>query len=633
MKSVCLVTALILPSLLSAQVKGSLSPDALYAQSKGSVVTILTFDTQKSPLSQGSGFVIAKNRVVTNYHVLAGSASASVVFDDGTTTMVGSVIAASLPKDIVIVNVVTGIRIPLPLGNELDLKIGEPVYAIGAPHGLSASFSNGLVSAFREDEGQFLIQTTAAIAPGSSGGPLLNAQGHAVGITTSRLKDSGFGFAVGSSDIQRLLRAPLLIAIALSDLPDNTTDSGTDELKPVRALLDAKKYTDALASLQKASAQTQVGYDGQLLLCEIKEKVSDYQSALEACDAAIQIKPDSAEAIGKKAFTLYMSGDLASAETVALRASKLSNEEYYAHLLGLIYYSEEKYSLVPKLLSSESKSTFELTLLEGAALRIGDKVSFQKARDRIATLKGPDNGWQLYFDGAQAQRDLSFDTALEKYRKCDADDDFIDSVCITSAASVEATKGAREAAKSDIDLAVKRYPRNHSVLSEAIFIDLVTGNSADAKRLHRALESLPREAGDDAGDCLYYYGINQAANATEYCAASIKGHENIYTAWSNAGYVALDNGQYSAAFSYFAKARQLFDSTKEKHTGIQDMDVNWGLTLGAFYGGDKKDAKALYRSLKKLYPDYSTMAALKQLPLVWSDTTQELVSKVINTFQ
>jgi len=52
---------------------------------------------------------------------------------------------------------------------------------------------------------------------------------------------------------------------------------------------------------------------------------------------------------------------------------------------------------------------------------------------------------------------------------------------------------------------VARYPRNHSVLSEAIFIDLITGNVADAKQLHQDLQMLSRETSDEFTDCLYYY--------------------------------------------------------------------------------------------------------------------------------
>ena len=201
-----------------AQTKGPLSPEAIYARSKGSVVTVLTFDANSAPLGQGSGFIVAKNRIVTNYHVLAGSTSASLIFGDGTISVVTAVVAGSAPKDLVIVEAETGNRSPLPLGNELQLKVGESIYAIGAPKGLAASLSSGLVSAFRQEEGQFLIQVTASIAPGSSGGPLLNSQGQVVGVTTSRLKDGNFGFAMGAGDVQHLLRVPLEVKVQLSDL-------------------------------------------------------------------------------------------------------------------------------------------------------------------------------------------------------------------------------------------------------------------------------------------------------------------------------------------------------------------------------------------------------------------------------
>jgi tetratricopeptide (TPR) repeat protein len=633
MKSCCLSLLLIAPLTLDAQTKGALTPDVIYAQSKNSVVTILTFDSQKAPLAQGSGFVVAKNRVATNYHVLAGSTSASIVFNDGSMVVVNSVVGASLPKDLAIINSETGNRPALLFGDELGLKVGETVYAIGAPSGLSASLSDGLVSGFREDEGQFLIQTTAAIAPGSSGGPLINSHGQVIGITTSRLKDGGFGFAVGAGDLQHLLKAPLPIAMALSDLPGGEAAAPTDELKPTQAFLDQKKYPEALASFQKASAQAQSGYEGQLLLCQIQEKNTEYNSAIQACEAAIKLRPDSAEAYGDKAVPLLASGDLESAEAAAATATKLSNEAYYAHLLGLVYYSEEKYALVPKQISAESKDTFELTLLAGASLRNGDSESFKDLCAKITAIKGANNGWQLYLDGVTALRDLNYDTAIEKFRKCDADDDFIDPVCIASEASAEITKGDSDSAKSHIDSAVTRYPRNHSVLSEAIFIDLVTGNTADAKKLHQVLQSMPRYTIDDSTDCLFFYGINQAATATAHCAAALKGNEDKHVAWSNAGYVALDNGQFDTAFSYFTKAKELFYSSKDKHTGIEELDLAWGMTLGAYFSGDKKDAKFLYHAIKTQYPDYTKMTALKQLPLVWSDATQELVSKVIAEFK
>lgn len=219
---------------LRGQSNRNISPDILYAKSRPSFVTIWTFDASRAPLGQGSGFIVAKNRVVTNYHVLVGSSSASIVFDDGSMAPVRAVVAASAPKDLMVVEVETGNRPAVTLGDELQLKVGEAVYAIGTPRGLSASLSNGLVSAFRQDEGQFLIQITAMIAPGSSGGPLLNIQGQVVGVTTSRLKDGSFGFAVGAADLRQLLKVPLTMKLALSDFAPEEPAPAKDNLPPFK---------------------------------------------------------------------------------------------------------------------------------------------------------------------------------------------------------------------------------------------------------------------------------------------------------------------------------------------------------------------------------------------------------------
>ncbi len=256
---------------IAAQVKAGLPPEVLYAKCKASVVTILTFDVKRAPLGQGSGFIVAKNRVVTNYHVLAGSASASIIFNDGSTVMVKSIAGASVPKDVVIVEADTSHRPPLPLGDELRLKVGETVYAIGAPKGLSASLSNGLVSAFREDEGQFLIQITAPIAPGSSGGPVLNTQGQVVGLTTSRLKDSSFGFAVGVGEVQHLLKVPLPIPMQLSELVSGEAPAVVPPSPDPSKLLDralnaigsAEKLT-SIHTIRRLDSFTQSGPTGTL---------------------------------------------------------------------------------------------------------------------------------------------------------------------------------------------------------------------------------------------------------------------------------------------------------------------------------------------------------------------------------
>ncbi len=614
-------------SLAPAQTKVKLAPETLYARSKPSVVTILTFDANRAPEGQGSGFIVAKNRVATNYHVVADSTSASVIFDDGSIAPITSVVAASAPKDLAIVEVETGNRPSLTLGNELDLKVGETIYAIGAPKGLSASLSDGLVSAFRQNEGQFLIQITASIAPGSSGGPLLNSDGQVVGLTTSRIKDGSFGFAVGASDVQHLLKVPLSVKLQLSDLTSGEIPTPAAELSPVQALFDQKKFDDSLTSFSALPDSARSTFEGQVLLCKIQQERKDYPSSVQACDAAIQSRPDASTAYGLKAFSLLALGEAEQAEAAALKATQFSDDVYFKNLLGLIHYSEEKYGLVTKDLPSDTDNTFILTLLAGAAFHVRDYDSFHRYLSKLTTLKGDSNGWALFMAGVAAERELNWDLALDKFKNCDAESDFIDPICLVAAARTELIQGKYDAAKSDIDKALSGHPRNDDAVSEGIFINLLVGNTGEADRLHEVLNAI-NPPNIEFSDCLYFYGRNQPLLATDHCQAAISKNENEYTAWSNAGYVSLDNGDFKTAIAQFVKAWQLFYASKDKHTGTQELDLWWGSIAAEYYSGDKKRAKTMYRALKKTYPEFSTTTTIKQLPLVWSDDTVRLIDKI-----
>ena len=617
-----------------AQKRSSEAPRTIYTQSKGSVVTILTFGSKNEPLSQGSGFIVSKNLIVTNYHVLAGSTTASVVFNDGTIVVSKAVVAASQPKDLAILDVDTGNKIPLTMGSELQLKVGESVYAIGAPNGLPASLSDGLVSAFRQDEGQFLIQITAPIAPGSSGGPLFNHQGQVVGITTSRLKDGGFGFAVGANDIEQLLLVTLTVPLALTDLPQDFSSEGTsNELKTVQDLYEQKKYNEAFASFHKLAIRTQIGFDGQLILCKIEKKLNEYNAANEACDTAIRLNPDSADAYTEKSATLYALGDLESAETMEVKATQLSNDIHYLNFLGQIYYAEEKYSLIRNQINADSKDPFVLSLLAGAYLHNGDYDSFKQITSKITEIKGPNNAWQLYIDGLTALKNLDYVTATDKFHKCAEDEDFLDPSCLIALANIEATNSDYASAQSDIEAAMKRYPRNHEAITEAIFISLLQGKIQDAGQIHNQLALLTHEPQDDSTECLYYYGSNKASAATEYCNNYKSKNETNYAAWLNAGYVELDNAQYSQAYLDFSKAKTLFNNSKDKHAKVEDLNLSWGIILSTYYSGDQKQAKKLFKEVKKLYPESKTIKTLKEQPLVWSDNTQSLAMKVITDFR
>jgi S1-C subfamily serine protease len=166
--------------------------------------------------AEGSGFVYdSTGIIVTNNHVVEGALSGSitVTFIDGT-ILKAEPVGADPYSDIAVVKVVAsaGLLKPLRLGVSSDLKVGEPVVAIGNPYGLADTLTSGIVSAVgrqMDSEGSYpivdVIQTDAAINPGNSGGPLLNMAGEVVGINTAIPTETsrGIGFAVPSDTIAR----------------------------------------------------------------------------------------------------------------------------------------------------------------------------------------------------------------------------------------------------------------------------------------------------------------------------------------------------------------------------------------------------------------------------------------------
>ena len=271
-------------------------------------------------------------------------------------------------------------------------------------------------------------------------------------------------------------------------------------------------------------------------------------------------------------------------------------------------------------------------MLAGAALHNGDYASFSRYRDKLTSQKGSNHGWALFSDAATAERDLNWDAALDKYKKCADDSDFIDPICSINVANIEFLQGNYSAAKADIDSVLAAHPRNPQAISEGIVISLRVGDTAEADRLHEVMVSL-KPTFLDSIECLYYYGRNQPLLATSHCQASVRASPNDYGAWDNAAYVALDNGDFQTAVTYFSKSTQLFYASKDKHTVNQELDLWWGALTAEYYSGDKKRAKELYRSLQKTYPQYTTTLSLKQFPLLWSDTTVKLMDRAAADLQ
>ena len=163
----------------------ALSPSEVFEQVKDSVLVIKVYDAQGNTLGQGSGVMLPTGGIVTNCHVVKEGIRYQV--GKGNQFRPATWTKGDPDKDICLLKA-EGIKAkPARLGKATELKVGEAVYAVGSPQGLELSFSDGVVSQLR-GETPPLIQTTAAISPGSSGGGLFNAKGLLVGITTFYLK-------------------------------------------------------------------------------------------------------------------------------------------------------------------------------------------------------------------------------------------------------------------------------------------------------------------------------------------------------------------------------------------------------------------------------------------------------------
>jgi Trypsin-like peptidase domain len=206
----CAFFLLTLVVSLGAGAQSSQTLPDVVARAQSAVVTIRAFDATGDLIGLGSGFRIGGGRFVTNAHVLAGAAHVEV-FDNSERLLgtIDHVQALSATVDLAILPRLQGGIVALSLAPSAP-RVGEQIIVIGSPEGLTNTVSDGIVSAFRTIEGRRLLQITAPISPGSSGGPVLNGRGEVVGVSVSMLREGqNLNFAVPVSDIMAVAESPV----------------------------------------------------------------------------------------------------------------------------------------------------------------------------------------------------------------------------------------------------------------------------------------------------------------------------------------------------------------------------------------------------------------------------------------
>lgn len=195
-------TAQTQPALAAAPAAGALSPEALFAAVAPSVVRINAAG-EAGDGSLGSGVVMGREEVLTNCHVVRRSNRLKVRHASG--EFDARLQLADEQHDLCRLSV-PGLAAPsVTLAGSEPVRVGQKVFAIGSPQGLDLTLSDGLVSSLRSTPDGEVIQTTAPVSPGSSGGGLFNETGQLVGLVTFQsTSGQNLNFAVPVSWIQRM---------------------------------------------------------------------------------------------------------------------------------------------------------------------------------------------------------------------------------------------------------------------------------------------------------------------------------------------------------------------------------------------------------------------------------------------
>jgi S1-C subfamily serine protease len=163
----------------------SATPRQIAAAAHSALLMIHALSETGDTLGIGTGFVVSSDGLfVTNYHVIEEAQTLSVSLLDGGKYTQVSLVAADPASDLALMKVeARGLR-PLRVGNDTRMEVGDKIYVMGNPLGMGGTFSDGMVSGKRPLEGVAMLQISAPISPGSSGGPVMNERGEVIGVAT-----------------------------------------------------------------------------------------------------------------------------------------------------------------------------------------------------------------------------------------------------------------------------------------------------------------------------------------------------------------------------------------------------------------------------------------------------------------
>ena len=242
-------------------IQGQNGTDVQLAQKALAATVFLEMVQDGRPLGFGSGFFVQRDQIATNFHVIAGTYSGTAkLVGKSATYVVEGITASDVENDLAVLKVSDSNVQPLPIGDSDAVQLGATVYVSGHPKESEGTFSDGTISGPREVGSQTLLQMTAPISPGGSGGPVLNEKGEVIGLSFLTLEDGqSLNYVIPSNYLKALI-------------------SKSDAVKPLAQ------------EKQSVSAETHFYRGNEKYLMRI------YQDAITAYDEAIRLQPDFANA-------------------------------------------------------------------------------------------------------------------------------------------------------------------------------------------------------------------------------------------------------------------------------------------------------------------------------------------------
>lgn len=294
----------------------ALEPDKIFEMVSPSIVLIVAPTSERS-FNQGSGVVVAPEIVVTNCHVLKKAKTISV--KRGQEYLQAQLQYPDVERDLCQIKVPELKAPPVKIGTMANLRIGQRVYALGNPEGLELTFSEGLFSALRGNEGNKRIQISATITHGSSGGGLFDDQGRLIGITSSGLKDGALGlnFAIPADYVAELPKrgSEALASLdikpgAVKPLPKLEPESQQKSPEAPATKAHRKLGSNEILAQFKAGSEFQANEQGQPFALKVLESGIWVRRYCPGCkvnfgDGRLRLDPDAGNVCMDFAWVTY----------------------------------------------------------------------------------------------------------------------------------------------------------------------------------------------------------------------------------------------------------------------------------------------------------------------------------------